>query len=67
MCLSRDCQGRNPLHVAAMKGHVELQALENLVLHLNELLDEENDDGDTILHMAVRDRRIESKDNVQNA
>ncbi|KAG8368699.1 hypothetical protein BUALT_Bualt15G0072800 [Buddleja alternifolia] len=59
-CASREQVGhRNDtvLHLCIKYG--QLEALEILVLHLNELLDEENDDGDTILHLAVRDRRIE--------
>ncbi|KAG8368698.1 hypothetical protein BUALT_Bualt15G0072700 [Buddleja alternifolia] len=59
-CASREKVGhRNDtvLHLCVKYG--TLEALEILVPNLNGLLGEENDDGDTILHMAVRDRRIE--------
>ncbi|KAK6162016.1 hypothetical protein DH2020_001857 [Rehmannia glutinosa] len=65
MCLSRDSQGRNPLHLAAMKGRVEVLAelpvggFEDFGANLSEFIDSKNDDGDTILHMAVMDKQIE--------
>ncbi|PIN19881.1 hypothetical protein CDL12_07428 [Handroanthus impetiginosus] len=50
-------KGLSLLHLCVKYGQFE--ALNILVLQMNQLLNWKDDDGDTILHMAVRDKRTE--------
>ncbi|KZV51871.1 ankyrin repeat-containing protein-like [Dorcoceras hygrometricum] len=66
MCFSRDFGGRNPIHLAAMEGHdlvlAELIRVRQLAARekLNEeIVNAKDNDGDTIMHMALRHKHVE--------
>ncbi|KAL1562238.1 ankyrin repeat-containing protein-like protein [Salvia divinorum] len=70
-CWWRDRHDMNPLHIAAMKGHVEivqhllrespLPAMERLRRgETGELVYATDENGDTILHLAVRSNQLET-------
>ncbi|KAH7833478.1 hypothetical protein Vadar_006738 [Vaccinium darrowii] len=52
MCLARDRDGNNPLHVAAMKGKVDV--LEELIRSGFQRAKVKMDRGNTILHLCVK-------------
>ncbi|KAL1553470.1 ankyrin repeat-containing protein ITN1-like [Salvia divinorum] len=62
----RDCDDMNPLHIAAIKGHVDIvqllfQMYPFLVHNLEEgVVDAMDDDGQTIMDLAVRSNQSES-------
>ncbi|XP_058213611.1 protein ACCELERATED CELL DEATH 6-like isoform X2 [Rhododendron vialii] len=58
MCMTRDRDGNNPLHIAAMKGKVDV--LEKLVETCPRAAQVILDRGDTILHLCVNYNQPES-------
>ncbi|KAK2994034.1 hypothetical protein RJ640_018791, partial [Escallonia rubra] len=61
MCFASDRDGRNPLHLAAINGHHQLEALKFLVETGgdHEFVSSKDDDGNTILNLAVADNQTE--------
>ncbi|RVX17643.1 Ankyrin repeat-containing protein BDA1 [Vitis vinifera] len=69
MCLACDRDGRNPVHLAAMRGHVHvLKELVQAKPHAtwaalprdaHEIMSAKDDNGFTILHLAVADKQLE--------
>lgn len=58
MCLARDGKGRNPLHLAAIKGKGEV--LEVLIqFGLSLAAREKTDGGGTVLHLCVKYKQLE--------
>ncbi|RVW52426.1 Ankyrin repeat-containing protein BDA1 [Vitis vinifera] len=70
MCLACDRDGRNPVHLAAMRGHVHvlkelIQAKPHatwatLPRDAHEIMSAKDDNGFTILHLAVADKQLET-------
>lgn len=58
MCMARDRDGYNPLHIAAMKGKVDV--LEKLVHTCPRAVQVATYQGDTILHICVNHNQLES-------
>ncbi|KAG8386926.1 hypothetical protein BUALT_Bualt03G0199600 [Buddleja alternifolia] len=58
MCLSRDCQGRNPLHLAAMRGHVEI--LNTVIQESRSAARAKADRDQTVLHLCVKHGQLEA-------
>ena len=61
MCLTLDGDGRNPLHLAAMEGHVSVLRVffDNNPHWIHELLKAIDGGGNTILHLAVKNKKFE--------
>ncbi|XP_052182855.1 ankyrin repeat-containing protein ITN1-like [Diospyros lotus] len=61
MCLTLDGDGRNPLHLAAMEGHVTVLRVffDNNPHWIHELLKGIDGGGNTILHLAVKNKKFE--------
>ncbi|GFY95166.1 hypothetical protein Acr_10g0005510 [Actinidia rufa] len=62
LCLARDRDGLTPVHVAAIKGqHNQLKTLEKLLDMIGalELVNAKDDGGNTLLHLAVADKKFE--------
>lgn len=61
MCLTPDGDGRNPLHLAAMEGHVSVFRVffENNPHWIHEFLKAIDGGGNTILHLAVKNKKFE--------
>ena len=61
MCLTPDGDGRNPLHLAAMEGHVSVLRVffEKNPHWIHELLKAIDGGGNTILHLAVKNKEFE--------
>ncbi|KAL1532598.1 ankyrin repeat-containing protein ITN1-like [Salvia divinorum] len=58
MCLARDSQGRNPLHLAAIKGEVKL--LEELLFVAPSAVRQKVGRGLTVLHLCVEHGQLEA-------
>ncbi|GMQ02463.1 hypothetical protein CsSME_00048679 [Camellia sinensis var. sinensis] len=56
MCLARDRDGKNPLHIAAMEGHG--RTLEVLVGTIPHAARVRLDSGETILHLCVKHQQL---------
>ncbi|KAK9131329.1 hypothetical protein Sjap_011816 [Stephania japonica] len=64
VCLSTDSDGRTPLHLAAMKGRVEI--MKELFQCRPEALDKVlSHGGETILHLCVKNNRLEALELLQ--
>ncbi|XP_052182989.1 ankyrin repeat-containing protein ITN1-like [Diospyros lotus] len=61
MCLTLDGDGRNPLHLAAMEGHVSVfrPFFDNNPHWIHELLNAIDGEGNTMLHLAVKNKKFE--------
>ncbi|XP_052183435.1 ankyrin repeat-containing protein ITN1-like [Diospyros lotus] len=61
MCLTLDGDGRNPLHLAAMEGHVSVLRVffDNNPHLIHELLNAIDGEGNTMLHLAVKNKKFE--------
>ncbi|XP_052182914.1 uncharacterized protein LOC127795340 isoform X3 [Diospyros lotus] len=61
MCLTLDGDGRNPLHLAAMEGHVSVLRVffYNNPHLIHELLNAIDGEGNTMLHLAVKNKKFE--------
>ncbi|XP_031472476.1 ankyrin repeat-containing protein BDA1-like [Nymphaea colorata] len=57
LCLLGDKDGRNPLHVAAIRGFI--QVAEEILAANPRCLQEVTPQGETVLHMTVRNNRVE--------
>ena len=51
-CWWQDYHDMNPLHIAAMKGHIEI--VEYLIEHNHKLAKERLHRGETVLHLCVK-------------
>ncbi|PSS11754.1 Ankyrin repeat-containing protein [Actinidia chinensis var. chinensis] len=65
MCVARDLDGKNPLHVAAMKGQVEI--LKELVRASPQAARAKVDTGETILHLCVKHKQLQTLEILVNA
>ncbi|GAB4837047.1 hypothetical protein Ancab_001962 [Ancistrocladus abbreviatus] len=57
MCLARDIQGRNPLHLAIIKGRLDV--VKELVLVVPQAVWERMDFDNAILHLCVKHNQLE--------
>ena len=64
MCIARDLDGKNPLHVAAMKGQVEV--LKELVRASPQAARAKVDTGETILHLCVKHKQLQTLEILLN-
>ncbi|KAL0394206.1 UNVERIFIED_CONTAM: hypothetical protein Slati_4386800 [Sesamum latifolium] len=62
MCLARDKNGMTPLHLSAIKGRLQVEALKLLLDTISdpEFINSKDTDGNTILHLAVADKQVET-------
>ncbi|CAI9106673.1 OLC1v1005877C1 [Oldenlandia corymbosa var. corymbosa] len=60
MCLVRDRNGRNPLHLAAIHGKLNILNLVNDHDGLMQAAQEKADEGGTILHLCVKYNQLEA-------
>ena len=66
LCTALDADGRNPLHLATIKGNIDvlIELFEAQPHRIPVLLSTRDANGDTVLHLAVKNFQSEASNNV---